>query len=119
MEGLDQILRLPEEIKEKIKQEFGSEFELYQKVFDLNKEQHQLTGSGSPRLSDIENELFDIEDKLEEMRIVDGRDITSDIASDYGEILVNKRIDDLNKYLEPLGTDFNKMQQWLKNNYGI
>lgn len=119
MEGLKQLIELPESVKEQIIQDFGSISGLYQKVFDLNQEEHKLTGTNSSRLEEIANELFDIEDKLESYGLADGSDITSDIAADYGEIIVNKRIADLNKYLEPLGTDFEKMQKWLKENHGI
>lgn len=119
MNGLKQLFELPDEIKEQIVSDFGSISRLYQKVFDLNKEESKLTGTDSPRLDAIAIELFDIEDKLESYGITDGRDITSDIASDYGEIIINKGINDLNKYLEPLGTDFEMMQKWLKENYGV
>lgn len=119
MQGLKQVLDLPEEIKEQINIDFGSAGNLYRKVFDLNQEEYKLTGSNSSRLAEIRNELYDIEDKLESYGVPDGRDITSDISSDFGDIIVSKRIADLNRFLEPLGTDFETMQIWLKENYGI
>ncbi len=119
MQGLKQVLDLPEEIKEQINNDFGSAGNLYRKVFDLNQEEYKLIGSNSPRLAEIKNELYDIEDKLESYGVPDGRDITSDISSDFGDIIVSKRIADLNRFLEPLGTDFETMQIWLKENYGI
>lgn len=119
MQGLKQLLDLPEEIKEQINNDFGSVGNLYRKVFDLNQEEYKLTGSNSPRLAEISNELYDIEDKLESYGVSDGRDITSDISSDFGDIIVSKRIADLNRFLEPLGTDFETMQKWLKENYDI
>jgi len=119
MEGLNRLLKLPDDIQSQIKRDFGSIAELYKKVFDLNKEEHGLILSKSPRLIEIRNELYDIEEKLESYGILDGSDITSEIASDYGDIIVTKRIADLNKYLIPLGTDFEKMKKWLKDKYGI
>ena len=119
MEGLKKLLELPENIKEQIIQNFGSISEFYQTVFELNQEQHKLTRTNSLRPEEIAKELFDIEDTLESYGIADGGDITSDIAADYAEIIANKGIADLNKYLEPLGTDFETMQKWLKENYGI
>ena len=119
MEGLKRLLSLPDNIKLEIINNFGSIGQLYQKVFDLNQEEYRLTGSNSPRLKEIQTELFDIEDKLESFGITDGGDVTSEIASDFGDIILSNKIADLNKYLKPLGTDFEKMQKWLKDNYGI
>lgn len=119
MEGLKRLLSLPENIKQQIDGEYGSIGQLYQNVFNLNQEECQLTGSNSPRLKQIENELLDIEDKLEEFGVTDGRDITSEIASDFGDIIVNKKIADLNEFLKPLGTDFGTMKKWLQDKYGI
>lgn len=119
MQGLKQLLELPDDIKQQIVNDFGSIGHLYRKVFDLNQEELKLTGSKSPRLKEIENELFDIEDMLESYGDIDGRDITSEIASDFGEIVVGKKIADLNEFLQPLGTDFSTMQKWLKDNFGI
>lgn len=119
MSGIQNLLTLPQEILDQIILEFGSVAGLYKKVFDLNQEEYRLTGSNSPRLKVIENELFDIEDKLEGFGVTDGRDITSDIAADFGEIIVNKRIQDLDKYLKQFGTDFETMRKWLKDNYNI
>jgi hypothetical protein len=119
MQGLKQLLDLPDEIKEQIINDFGSVGNLYRKVFDLNQEEYKLTGNNSPRIAEIQNELYDIEEKLESYGVTDGRDITTDISSDFGDIIVSKRIDDLNRFLQPLGTDFETMQIWLKENYGI
>jgi hypothetical protein len=119
MEGLETLLNLPAEILEKISEEYGTVFRLYRKIFDLNNEQYKLMGSGSPRLEEIKNELLDIEDSLEEYGVEDGRDITTEIASDFAEIIVNRRINGLDKYLEQFGTDFNTMRDWLKDKYGL
>lgn len=119
MQGLNHLLNLPAGIKQQIVTDFGNISNLYKKVFDLNQEELKLTGSKSPRLQDIKNELFDIEDKLESYGVTDSREITTKIASDFGEIVVGNKIVNLNKFLQPLGTDFATMQKWLKDNYGI
>ena len=51
--------------------------------------------------------------------MTDGSDITNEISSDFGEIIVNKQIKELNKYLAQLGTDFNTMRDWMKKKYDI
>lgn len=119
MQGLDRLLNLPENIKTEIENEYGSVQDLYQKIFDLNAEEYSLTGSNSPRLSAIQTETYNIEDKLEEFGLTDGSDITTEISSDFGEIIVNKRITKLNDYLSQFGTDFDTMREWLKNKYNI
>jgi frataxin-like iron-binding protein CyaY len=119
MQGLDRLLNLPENIRTEIENVYGSVQDLYQKIFDLNAEEYSLTGSNSPRLNQIQAEIYDIEDKLEEFGITDGSDITTEIASDFGEIIVNKQITKLNVYLSQFGTDFDTMRKWLKNKYNI
>ena len=119
MQGLIRLKKLPKDIQDKIVSEFGSIEGLYQKVFDLNAEEYRLTGTKNPRIDKIRNEIFDIDDKLEEFGITDGSDFTSEIASDFGNIIVSKKISDLNKYLAQFGTDFDTMQKWLKDKYGI
>ena len=119
MEGFIKLIKLPLDIQNKIISEFGGIESLYQNVFDLNAESYRLTGTKNPRLDEIRKELFDIENKLEEFGIMDGSDFTSEISSDFGDIIVSKRINNLNKYLAQFGTDFDTMQKWLKDKYGI
>jgi len=119
MQGLDRLLNLPDNIKTEIENEYGSVQDLYQKIFDLNAEEYSLTGSKSPRLNKIQTETYDIEEKLEEFGLTDGSDITTEISSDFGEIIVNKRVTALNDYLSKFGTDFDTMRDWLKNKYNI
>jgi len=119
MQGLIRLKRLPKEIQEKIVAEYGTVERLYQKVFDLNSEEYRLTGTKNPRIGEIHSELYNIEAKLEEFGINDGSIFITEIASDFGEIIVTRKINDLNKYLAQFGTDFETMQKWLKDNYGI
>lgn len=119
MNGLNRLLQLPVEIKGKINKEFGSIQNLYQKVFDLNAEEYTLTGSKSPRLKQIQQEIYDIEDRLEDFGLTDGSDLTIEISSDFGEIIVNKEISKLNEYLAQFGTDFDTMRKWFKDKYEI
>jgi len=119
MQGLDRLLKLPDNIKTEIENEYGSIQDLYQNIFDLNAEEYRLTGSKNPRLNEIQTEIYNIEDKLEEIGLTDGSDITVEISSDFSEIIVNNRITKLNEYLSQYGTDFDAMREWLKNKYNI
>lgn len=122
MEGLKMLTSLPIDIKKSIVQEFGSIETLYKKVFDLNAEDYGLHMNKpkgyQSRQQAINSELLDIEDKLEELGL-DGRDVTSEISSDHGEIIVNRRVQDLDNYLRQIGTDYETIKAWLKNSYGI
>tara|TARA_Y100001001_G_C7961319_1_gene292631 strand:- start:315 stop:680 length:366 start_codon:yes stop_codon:yes gene_type:complete len=119
MQGLKRLLCLPENVKNQIVNAYGSVQNLYQKIFDLNAEEYGLTGSGSPRLNEIQTEIYHIEDQLEEFGLTDGNDIITEISSDFGEIIVNGHIKELNNYLSQFGTDFDTMRQWLKSKYNI
>ena len=122
MSGLNLLNQFPEEIKEKIIAEFGSIQDLYKKIFDLYQRQHSLykiKPLDNQKVANIDNEIYDIEEKLEELGVEDGSDITSEISSDFGEIMVNKEINNLDLYLKQRGTDYETMRSWLKDKYGI
>ena len=79
MSGLNLLNQFPEEIKEKIIAEFGSIQDLYKKIFDLYQRQHSLykiKPLDNQKVANIDNEIYDIEEKLEELGVEDGSDIT-------------------------------------------
>ena len=67
----------------------------------------------------IQNQIEEIEDKLERFGVIDGSYITSEISNDHGEIVVNQNIKQLDNYLRQSGTNYNTMRKWLSDNYGI
>jgi hypothetical protein len=122
MDGLQLLSSLPDDKKNAIANKFGSIDKLYRKIFELNHEDYLLhtkkPNGYKTRQSEIESELFDIEDGLDEIG-VDGHDITTEVSSDHGEIIVSKNINDLDKYLKNFGTDYETMRKWMEDNYGI
>lgn len=122
MKGLKDLNDLPQEKKDSISEEFGSIGGLYKKVFDLNNEDYKLNKNKPEnyknRQNKIAEELFDIENKLEEMDIC-GDAVVSEISADFGEIIVKKHIENLDKHLRTLGTEYETMRIWMKDNYNL
>lgn len=112
MEGIKSLESLPEQVKDSIGKEFGSLNELYRRIFDINHSERMAHRQRDQKaISACEQELLDIEDKLEELGAEDGRDITTAIASDYGDLVVKETIDNLNKHLARQGTNFESMRK--------
>ncbi|SFN97796.1 hypothetical protein [Salegentibacter flavus] len=122
MEGLEYLRSLSQEAKDKISAEFGGIENLYQTVFDINKTEYNLYANKpenyKSQLQLAENALNEIEERLEEIGL-DGRDVTTEISNDFGEIIVSKNINALDIYLKQHGTDYLTMRDWIKKNYGI
>jgi hypothetical protein len=122
MTGLNFILQLPDEIKNKISTEWGSIGNFYRLVFDLNAQDYKLAtqkpNGYEQQRADIEKTLYDIEEKLDEFGI-DGRDVTTEISSDHGEIIVQRHVQNLDHHLRKFGTDFETLRKWMKDKYGI
>ncbi|SDD70745.1 hypothetical protein SAMN05216464_102336 [Mucilaginibacter pineti] len=116
MDGLKILNSLTDDQKSAITQKFGSIGQLYKKVFDLTNQEYVLRNSN--RQVEIQDQLFDIEDKLDEIGL-DGHYIKSQISSDFGEIIVNKAIKSLDAELKKFGTDYETMRDWMKDKYGI
>lgn len=122
MQGLKNLNDLSQEQKDAISKEFGSVEGLYRKVFDLTSEDYDLSTKKpencEERKNKIAEELYDIEEKLDEMNI-SGDMIVSDISSDFGDIIVKRQIENLDNYLRSFGTNFENIRNWLRNNYNI
>jgi len=121
MTGLEFIENYPADIKEKITAEFKSIENLYRTIFELNNQQYNLYKTkpiDKQKISEIDNKLFDIEEKLEEFGI-DGRDVTVEVSNDFGELMVKREVSALNSYLKQRGTDYNTMRKWLKDYFNV
>ena len=122
MQGLDNLRQLPDDIKNQIIAKYDSIENFYKLVFDLNVRDYKVfiekkEGFETTRRQ-IENQVNDIEDWLETLGL-DGRDITSDISSDHGEIIVSKHVAKLDNYLQQYNTDFSTLRKWMKDKFGI
>ena len=94
----------------RISEEFGSVHKLYKKIFDLYREDAQLYYESSllnARMKQIQNELFEIEDKLNAIGI-NGIEIMGGIMKDEEESArqkndeeekMNKIMVEINKHL--------------------
>jgi hypothetical protein len=116
MTGLQELLRLPDDIKEQITNEYGGITDFYKMVFDLYAEEYQVfttkpTGYQT-RLDAIQQQLYNIQDKLDDFGI-DGHGIVTEISSDHGEIIVSRNITQLDQYLQQFGTNFEEMRKWI------
>ena len=118
MEGMIELKALPEEVRKCLEERYGTLVELYKRIFNLHRDEHRYM-KDSQRVEVIRKQLDEIADALEECGVQDGQDIVSYVAGDYGELVVSKNVKDLNDYLRPLGTNFDEMQRWLKDTYGI
>ena len=122
MEGHNTLHSLPQDTKNAISEKFGSIGQLYKRVFDLENENYRLHISKlvgkEVRQAEIRNELSEIEMDLDEIGI-NGDDILLDISNDHGEIILQRKISDLDNYLRKFGTDFETMRKWMKDDYGI
>lgn len=119
MEGLDKLLKLDNGETEIIINEYGNIQNFYRTIFNLNLEEYNLNNSNDPRLNTIRTELLQIEMRLEGLGVNNAHDLITDISADFTEIIVNRRIAELNKYLISLGTDFDEMRKWINEKYNI
>lgn len=122
MQGIDNLRRLPDEVKGQIAARYGSIEEFYKLLFELNARDYKAFIEKKPGYKavqqEIETQINDIEEWLEGFG-VDGRDVTSEISSDHGEIIVNKHVTALDNYLKQYNTDFATVRKWLKDKFGV
>ncbi len=115
MEGLDLLNRLPHNVQAQLNSKYGSLEKFYQIVFDLHNQDYNSKGNNKI----VTQAIYDIQDELEEYGVIDGATITTEISSDFGEIIVSKHISKMNDYLKTRGTDYPTMSKWMKDTYGI
>jgi hypothetical protein len=121
MTGLKFIENYPSDIREKIENVYGSIEDLYQTIFKLIVEDYksyQMMPRNEKKIVEVQNHLFDIEEKLDGFGI-EGIDVIAEVRSDYGDILVNREINALNEFLKDLGIEYPTVREWLKDTYNI
>lgn len=121
MTGLKFIENYPSDIREKIANKYESVENLYQTIFKLIVEDYksyQMMPRNDKKITKVQNELFAIEEKLDEFGI-DGIDVIAEVRSDYGDLLVNREINALSEYLKDMGIDYPSTRQWLNDTYNI
>lgn len=107
MNGLRFIENYPSDIREKIENVFESVENLYETVFNLIVEDYnsyQMMPRNDQKILEVQNQLFDIEEILDEFAI-EGIDVITEVRNDYDEILMNKDINLFNEYLKDMGIE--------------
>src|ERR1700740_695794 len=97
MKGLAVFDYLSQEVKNKIVTEYGSLKELYARIISL-EQQFYISKNNM-----VKNAIYDIEDKLQELGVPDGTNITIPIEEDFNEIAVGGEIEKLNQHLRSNG----------------
>jgi hypothetical protein len=122
MTGFEYLQTLSSEQKEGIERKFENLDNLYQKIIELNSLEYNLTiqkpEGYKEKLQKIENQLYDIENKLDELGL-EGKDVTTEIGCDFSEVIVTKKVQKLDEYLKTKGTDFKTMRDWIYKKFNL
>jgi hypothetical protein len=122
MDSLKELKNLPEEKQNKIAAEFGSAEGLFKKIFDLHAESHYLNKKKPkdylPRIIEIRDELYRVEDKLDEFGLV-GYKIITRISDDLAEVEISKLVDELKTNLKQYGPSSDEMKGWIKKHFEV
>lgn len=106
MDAITILKNLPQDIRAKIDETYGSWEQLYIEVYVSSANDYFLLktkpASYEKMSNDIQNELYSIKDKLDEFGL-DGHSLVTDISSDFTETIVNRTITDLDNYLSQFG----------------
>ena len=98
--GLELLMRLPETVKQRIIEKYGSLEKYYDLVYNLYKLDYQIFQSKSAdariQRQKIQTTLYDLEDELEAFGLDDGLMVLSEISSDHSEIILIKFLNKLN-----------------------
>jgi hypothetical protein len=92
-QGEQKLHSLPGDVQQKIIAKYSSLEEFYFRVFynsHLDYIAHKANDIAS--MKQLENELFEIQDELEEFGALDGHDITTAISSDFSENVAKKYV---------------------------
>ena len=91
-EGLEKLHILRDELKKAIAEKYGSLEAFYDLIYALESAKYTATvkNKNSEVAGKITNIVNDIEDELEEIGAIDGRDITMEITSDFTEMIAQQ-----------------------------
>jgi hypothetical protein len=113
MDAITILKNLPQDIKSKIDEEYGNWQQVYIMAYVSSANDYFLLKTkpiGYEKMrNDVQNELYNIKDKLDEFGL-DGHSLITDISSDFTETIVNRTITDLDNYLAQFGTSFEFMK---------
>jgi hypothetical protein len=123
MNGLEFLKTQPESVKKKIIEKYESLEKFYGLVFLIYEAEHKWvsvkTADGKIKMQKIENKLNELEAELESFGADDGHWILTEISSDHGEMIVRKNIQNLDKYLNQFGLDFETTRKYMKEKHDI
>lgn len=123
MEGLIKLHQMSTDKKETIINLFESLENFYKKIFLLNHSQYTYSvGSlkNDEKANSIQDKIFSIEFQLQNNGFIDPNSITTDISSDYSEIIILRNKSRFPTYSEFLGEKlFTEMEKWLIQEFNI
>ena len=122
MNSLKELKNLPQEVQNKIADQFGSVEKLFKKVFDLHAESHYLNKTRPknylPRIIEIRDELYRVEDILDSFGLV-GYKIITRISDDLAENEISKLVEELKVNLKQYGPSSDEMKGWIKKHFEV
>jgi len=122
MDSLKEMQNYPREIQDKINSEFGSVDKLYKKIFDLHAESHFLSKTKPnnylPRIIEMRDELYRIEDILDSFGLV-GYKVITRISDEMAEMEISKLVDELRLNLKQYGPSSDEMKGWIKKHFEV
>jgi hypothetical protein len=122
MSSLKELKSLPSDIQKRIADEFGGAERLHQKIYDLHAESHLLNKSRPknylPRVIEIRDELYRIEDTLDGFGLV-GYKLISRVSDEIAEIEITKLVDELKVNLKQHGASSGEMKAWIKKHFEV
>ena len=113
---MQNLERIPSEIKNKIISKYGSLEEFYFEIwYNRHQHYHAFKDKRNDIVTKLDNALYDFEDELEEFGIPDGSEITGPIYDDYGEMIA---INYVNKTLSEIGFDKEAIKDFINRYLG-
>src|SRR5438045_2888809 len=122
MDSLRELKSLPRNVQDQIADEFGSVEKLFKKIFDLHAESHYLNKMRPknylPRVIEIRDELYRVEDKLDEFGLV-GYKIITRISDDLSEKEISRLASEAKIHLPQFASSSDAMKGWLKKHFEV
>lgn len=112
-EGMQNLLKVPDNIKDQLINRYGSLEEYYFEIW-YNRHEHYTAYKmkNSKVVQEKDNEYYDFENEIENLGMVDGSDIIQPISDDHSEMIVMKSVNDT---LGKLGWDKNKIKEYINS----